>query len=129
MRLSRTLAPLALLLALTGLASAQDKKAADDPPALLAATGVVDKADKESLTVKPRDADGKFQKTLVLKVTGTSKVAVLAPQKRGDKVVLTQREVEAKDLVAGQVVAVVYAEAGKDGAVLLTAVAHPAPAK
>ena len=42
---------------------------------------------------------------------------------------LTQREVEAKDLVAGQPVAVVYAEAGKDGAVLLSAVAHPAPAK
>lgn len=65
----------------------------------------------------------------MLKMTGTSKVAVLAPQKRGEKVVLTQKEVEAKELVAGQAVAVVYAEAGKDGAVLLTAVAHPAPAK
>ena len=132
MRLSRTLAPLALVFALAGLAglaSADDKKGADDLPALLTATGVVDKADKESVTVKPRGTDGKFQKTLVLKVTGTSKVAVLAPQKRGDKVVLTQREVEAKDLVAGQQVAVVYAEAGKDGAVLLSAVAHPAPAK
>ena len=125
MRLSRTLAPLALLFALAGLASAQEKKAADD----LTATGVVEKADKESLTLKPRGTDGKFQKALTLKVTGTSKVAVLAPQKRGDKVVLTQREIEAKDLVAGQPVAVVYAEAGKDGAVLLSAVAHPAPAK
>ena len=129
MRLSRTLAPLALVFALAGLASAQDKKGADDLPALLTATGVVDKADKESLTVKPRGTDGKFQKALVLKATGTSKVAVLAPQKRGDKVILTQREIDAKDLVAGQPVAVVYAEAGKDGAVLLTAVAHPAPAK
>ncbi len=125
MRLSRTLAPLALLFALAGLASAQEKKAADD----LTATGVVEKADKESLTLKPRGTDGKFQKALTLKVTGTSKVAVLAPQKRGDKVVLTQREIEAKDLVAGQPVAVLYAEAGKDGAVLLSAVAHPAPAK
>ena len=129
MRLFRTLAPLAILFSLGMLASAQEKKAADDLPALLTATGVVDKADKESLTVKPRGADGKFQKTIVLKVTGTSKVAVLAPQKRGDKVVLTQREVDAKDLVTGQPVAVVYAEAGKDGTVLLTAVAHPAPAK
>jgi hypothetical protein len=125
----RLLHTLALLLAFAGLAHAQDKKAGDDLPALLTATGVVEKADKESLTVKPRGADGKFQKALVLKVTGTSKAAVLAPQKRGDKVVLTQREVEAKDLTAGQVVAVVYAEAGKDGAVLLSAVAHPAPAK
>jgi hypothetical protein len=129
MCLSRTFAPLALLLAFAGLVPAQEKKTADDLPALLTASGVVDKADKESLTVKPRGADGKFQKTLVLKVTGTSKVAVLTPQKRGDKVVLTQREIEAKDLVAGQVVAVVYAEVGKDGTVLLTAVAHPAPAK
>lgn len=129
MLFTRTLAPLALLVALTGLASAQEKKAADEVPALLTASGVVEKADKERLTVKPRGADGKFQTALVLKVTGTSKVAVLAPQKRGDKVVLTQREVEAKDLVAGQQVAVVYAEAGKDGAVLLAAVAHPAPAK
>ena len=127
MRLSHTLAPLAVLLALAGLVSGDDKKAADDLPALLTATGVLDNADKESLTVKPRGTDGKFQKALVLKVTGTSKLDVLAPQQRGDKVVLTQRE--AKDLVAGQQVAVVYAEAGKDGAVLLTAVAHPAPAK
>ena len=129
MRLSRTLAPLALLFALAGLAPAQEKKAADDLPALLTATGVVDKADKESVTVTPRGTDGKFQKSITLKVTGTSKVAVLAPQKRGEKVVLTQKEIEAKELVAGQSVAVVYAEAGKDGAVLLTAVAHPAPAK
>ena len=107
MRLSHTLAPLALLFALAGLVSADDKKEADELPTLLTATGVVDKADKESLTVKPRGTDGKFQKALVLKVTGTSKVAVLAPQKRGDKVVLTQREIETKDLVAGQQVAVV----------------------
>ena len=56
-------------------------------------------------------------------------MAVIAPQKRGEKVVLTQREIEAKDLVPGQVVAVIYSEAGKDGLVLLTAVAHPAPSK
>ena len=129
MRLSRTLAPLALLVALAGLASAQDKKAADEVPTLLTATGVVEKADKEGLTLTPRGTDGKFQKALVLKVTGTSKLTVLAPQTRGDKVVLTQGEVEAKDLVAGQPVAVVYAEAGTDGAVLLSAVAHPAPAE
>lgn len=129
MCITRALAPLALLLALAGLTAAQDKKAADGLPALHAASGVVDKADKDSLTVTPRGPGGKFQKALTLKVTGTSKVAVLSPQKRGDKVVLTQREVEAKDLVAGQAVAVVFAEAGKEGAVLLTAVAHPAPGK
>jgi hypothetical protein len=129
MRLVHGLASFALLLMVGGFASTQEKKGADSPLTLLTASGVVDKADKDSLKVKPRGADGKFQKTLVLKVTGTSKVAVLTPQKRGDKVVLTQREVEAKDLVAGQQIAVVYAELGKDGTVLLTAVAHPALGK
>ncbi len=125
----RTLSPLALLVLITALAAAQDKKDADDLPALLTASGAIDKADKESLVVKPRGTDGKFQKTLTLKVTGTSKVTVLAPQKRGDKVVITQRDADAKDLVAGQQVAIIYADAGKDGMVLLSAVAHPAPAK
>jgi len=129
MPLSRILAPFALLLALAGVAPAQDKKGPGDPPPLSVAKGVVEQADKDTLTVKPRGPDGKFQKALALKVTGTSKVAVLVPQARGEKVVLTQREVAAKDLVAGQQIAAVYAEAGPDGAVLLTAVAHPAPAK
>jgi hypothetical protein len=93
--------------------------AADDYP-LQSAAGTVDKADKESVTLKT----GK--KSIALKVTGTSKVTVLTPQKRGDKVILTQREVDAKDLAAGQSITVIYAEAGKDGPVLLTAVAQPA---
>lgn len=59
--------------------------APDDCP-LQTVSGTVDKADEASVTLKT----GK--KSLTLKVTGTSKVTVLAPQKRGDKVVLTQRE-------------------------------------
>ena len=129
MNLSRTLASAALLLGLAGFLPAQDKKTVEDAPTLVTASGVVEKADKESLIVKPRGADGKFQKTLTLKVTGTSKVTILTPQKRADKVILTQRDAETKDMVAGQVVAVIYAEAGKDGPVLLSAVAQPAPAK
>ena len=125
MRLTRALGSFALLIALAATVSALDKKA-DELPALHTATGVVDKADKESLSVKPRGTDGKFQKTLALRVTNTSKVTILTPQKRGDKTVLGQREADVKDLIAGQTVAVVYAEAGKDDPVLLTAVAHPA---
>jgi hypothetical protein len=124
----RCLSLVAALLLASAVVSAQDKKGAAEVP-LLTASGAVEKADKDVLTVKPRGADGKFQKTLALKVTGTSKVGVLTPQKRADKVVLTQREAGAKDLVPGQAVAVIYAEAGKDGAVLLSAVAHPAPGK
>jgi hypothetical protein len=123
MSLFRAFAFLALLGTSAVVASAEEL------PPLLTASGTVDKADKESLSVKPRGPDGKFQKTLALKVTGTSKVAVLTSQKRGDKTILTQREIDAKDLVPGQAVAVIYSEAGKDGTVLLTAVAQPAPGK
>lgn len=125
--MSRLLLAAAFLLT-TAVVTAQDKKGPAEAP-LLTTSGAVEKADKDAVTVKPRGADGKFQKALTLKVTGTSKVAVLAPQKRADKVVMTQREAAAQELVPGQAVAVIYTEVGKDGAVLLTAVAHPAPGK
>ena len=126
MCLSRVLGAIILSVCLAAVVSAQDKKGADELPALLTASGVVDKADKETLTVKPRGADGKFQKTISLKVTGTSKLTVLTPQKRASGVVLTQRDVEAKDLVTGQAIAIIYADAGKEGIILLSAVAEPA---
>jgi hypothetical protein len=108
---------------------AQDKRGKDESPTLAAASGVIDKVDKDTLTLKPRGADGKFQKSITLRLTGTSKLTVLSPQKRGEKLVLTQREMEAKELVGGQSITVIYAEAGKEGAVLLTAVAQPAVGK
>lgn len=125
----RPLIVVVCLSCLSMLVSAQDKKGADDSPSLATAHGVVDKADKDTVTVKPRGSDGKFQKTLVLKVTGTTKVSILTPQKRGEKVVLTQRDADTKDLTAGQAIAVIYADAGKDGAVLLSAVVQPAATK
>ncbi|MFO0796395.1 MAG: hypothetical protein U0804_02900 [Gemmataceae bacterium] len=116
-----------VLAAALGLAAAF--ATAQDATPLLTAQGTVDKADKDALTVKPRAADGKFQKAVTLKVTGTSRVTVLAPQVRDGKVVFTQREAAAADLTPGQAVAIIYSEAGKDGAVLLTAVAQPAAKK
>jgi hypothetical protein len=117
-----------VLVSLAPPAGSQDKKGAAEP-SLAVAHGVVDKADKDALTVKPRAADGRFQKEIKLKLTGTSKVTVLTPQNRGGKVVLTQRDADAKDLAAGQTIAVIYTEAGKDGAVLLSAVVQPAAGK
>jgi hypothetical protein len=90
------------------------------------AQGVVEKADKETVTIKPRGANGQFQKTLVLSVMGTSKVTVLTPQKRTDKIVLTQREADAKDLAAGQAISAIYTSVGKDQPVLLSAVVQAA---
>lgn len=100
-------------------------RAADEPLPLSTAQGTVDKADKESLTIRPRAADGKFQKALTLKLTGTSRITTLVPQNRAGKVILTQRDAEAKDLESGLNVAIVYTTL-KEGPVLLTAVVVPA---
>jgi hypothetical protein len=98
--------------------------AADPTPNLATASGVVDKVGKDSLTVRPRGPDGKFEKSLVLKLTGTTKVATLTLQTRGGKTVPVQKDAEAKELKPKQLVAVIYTS-GADGMVLLAAVALP----
>jgi hypothetical protein len=100
-------------------------RAADDTPPLLLAQGVIDKVDKDTLTVRTRDADGKFGKTLALKVTGTTKVTTLQFQMRAGKPVPVQKDTDLKDLEAKQTIALVYIM-HKDVAVLLTAVVQPA---
>ncbi len=102
--------------------------AADDAPALQTAQGVVEKVEKDTLTVKPRSKDGRFEKALVLKLTGTSKVSTLSTQTRNNTTVLVQRDVDPKGLQANQPIALVYTT-GKTGDVLLSAVVEPAPAK
>ena len=92
------------------------------------ARGTVDKFEKNKLTMKPRSADGKFEKDLVLEVTGTSKITSLGTQTRAGKVVVLQREMDAKDLQPKQAIAVIYAD-GSDGPVLLSAVVQPAADK
>ena len=111
----------AWLLVLAGAAAA-----ADAPP-LLAARGTVDKVARNALTVRPRGPDGRFDRAITLKLTGTSKVATL--QLRSDKkVVVAQKETDPRSLVAGQDIALVYT-AVKNDLILLTAVVHPAPGK
>ena len=85
--------------------------AGDSLVPLTTAQGTVEKAEKDKVKVKPRGPDGKFAKTLVLKVTGTSRITILAPQNRGGKMVLTQRDAEAKDLQPNQQITVIYARA------------------
>jgi hypothetical protein len=97
---------------------------AADPPPLLLAQGSVEKVDKDTLAVKPRGPDGKFGKSLVLKITGTSKVTTLLPRMQKGNVVLTQKDTEVKDLQPKQTIALVYTMV-KTGPVLLTAVVQP----
>jgi len=84
------------------------------------AHGKVTKADNDSVTLQPRDGSGKFGKAITLKLTGTSRVTILAPQKKSDKkLVMAQKEASPKDLAAGQTIAVIYASpAGQDQVVL-----------
>ena len=117
----RLLIPCAILLLLAAFSA---PPVDDQAPRLQVAQGMVDKAEKESLTLKPRGADGKFQKSIVLKITGTSRVTTLSPQTRDGKQVLTQRDTELRDLQPNQAIAVIYAE-GEDP-VLLSAVVEPA---
>ena len=66
----------------------------------------------------------KSKKSIEFKITGTSNFALFAPQVRSDKTIVTQRKAEASDLIKGQFVAVIYAEADKEY-VLLSAVMKP----
>lgn len=92
---------------------------------LSTASGMVAKAGTDSVTIRPRGPDGRFGKSLVLTVTGTSKVSIVTEEKRGSKLVFVQREISPRDLEEKQSVTVIYATAAK-GPVLLSAVAVPA---
>ena len=119
----RALTIVALVLALVAAARAQDKG-----PELLTAHGTVDKAEKDSLTIRPREAGGRFGKHLALRLTGTSKISLLTSRMQGGKLVIVQRDTDAKDLQPKQEIAVIYTT-GAAGTTLLSAVVHPPPAK
>jgi hypothetical protein len=97
--------------------------------AVVTAHGKVQKADKETLTFQPRDDSGKFGKGMTLKITGTSRITTLVPQTKDKKQVMTQRDTDAKDLTAGQIISVIYATPKGQDPVLLSAVIHPADDK
>lgn len=101
---------------------------AADPLPLASAQGTVDKGDKESLTIRPRGPDGRFAKSITLRLTGTSRITTLGSQMRSGKVVVVQRDTDAKDLQSGQTIMVIYTTI-KEGPVLLTAVVQPADEK
>jgi hypothetical protein len=108
-------------LAVTACLLLAGSAAAQGTAGLVTATGLVEKADKDSVTVRPRGPDGKFGKSVVLKLTGTSKVSTLGQRKSGGKVTLTQRDTDAKDLQKNQAIAVIYTTASGEP-VLLAAV-------
>lgn len=110
--------------ALSGLTAAQPPES----PTLATARGEVAKVGRDSVVIKPRGADGRFEKELTLHVTGTTKVSVVTMQTRGGKPVSVQQDTDVRELRPQQPIAVIYVE-GPSGAVLLSAVALPSPAK
>jgi hypothetical protein len=98
---------------------------ADAPPDLTTAKGVVDKVEKDTITIRPRTADGRFGKEVTLRVTGTTQVSTLTTRTQKGKVTLVQKGTSPRDLQPKQAIAFIYA-AGADGPVLLSAVVQPA---
>jgi hypothetical protein len=99
--------------------------AAAQEPTLSTANGVVLKASKDTLAVRPRGADGRFEKEMTLMLTGTTKITSVSMQTRAGRTVPVQQDVDAKDLKAQQTIAMIYTQ-GASGPVLLAAVVLPA---
>ena len=96
--------------------------AGPEPVPVVTAHGKVDKADKDTLVFQPRDESGKFAKAVILHLTGTSKITTLSARMMDKKLVMVQKDTEAKDLMAGQPIAVIYAAPKGQEPVLLSAV-------
>jgi len=95
--------------------------AADEPLRVQTVQGTIEKVEKETLTIRHRPADSKTDKSMTFKLTGTSRFSTLSTQKRADKIVLVQKDTEAKNLTGKQPIAVIYATNAGDH-VLLAAV-------
>lgn len=92
-----------------------------DEPQVMTAAGTIEKVEKDTVTIKHRTAEGKFDKNLVLKLTGTSTLSTLSVQNRAEKKVLVQKSVDAKHLAEHQKISVIYAGVEKE-LILLSAV-------
>ncbi len=89
------------------------------------ALAVVEKASKDSLTVLPRAAGGRFGKSLTLRITGTSKLSTVTTRKMGKKTVPVQRDADPGDFRPKQAIAIIYISTSKTDHVLLAAVGQP----
>jgi hypothetical protein len=93
-----------------------------EPVPVTTAHGKIEKVDKETLVFQPRDESGKFGKAVTLHLTGTSRFTTLSTRMMDKKVVFVQKDTEAKDLMPGQHIAVIYATIKGQDPVLLSAV-------
>src|SRR5205809_496596 len=118
MNTTRTAAAFLFCLALALVASAQ-------APDVTTAHGKALKSDKESLTFQPRAESGKFGKSVTLHVTGTTRITTLSTQMRDKKTIMVQKDTKAEDVPAGASISVIYATAGGQEPVLLSAVVQP----
>ena len=92
---------------------------------ILTAPGTVERVGRDSLSLRARGPEGRFSKSLTLKLTGTSKLSTVTAERRGRQKVPVQRDAERQDLRPNQPIAVIYVQ-GPTGPVLLAAVVQPA---
>jgi ferredoxin-fold anticodon binding domain-containing protein len=97
--------------------------AADGATPVHVVQGVIEKIEKDSIVLKPRASSGKFEKNMILKLTGTSRLSVVSTQKRGEATVFVQKDLDSKQLAEKQSIAVIFAKNGDDN-VILTGVHH-----
>jgi hypothetical protein len=90
-----------------------------EEPKLQTLQGVVGKVEKDAIVVHHKVE--KSDKSTTIKLTGTSRFSSLSTRKNGDKIVLVQKDIDAKALVEKQPISLIYATNGGDH-VLLTAV-------
>lgn len=99
----------------------QSLRAADEPPRMQTVQGTINKVEKDSITIKHKSGDSKTEAKIAFKLTGTSRFSMLSTQKRGDKIVLVQKDAEVKNLAEKQTIAIIYANNAGDH-ILLAAV-------
>jgi guanyl-specific ribonuclease Sa len=98
-----------------------------EEPVLATVQGVIEKIDKTTVQVKTRPADGKPSKFQTFLLTGTTWVTEVSIEKRGTRLVPVQRDLELRDLHAGQTVALICTNTQQGQVVLTAVVTAPEP--
>jgi guanyl-specific ribonuclease Sa len=91
---------------------------------LITAQGTIEKVADDAITIRPRRVDGKFDKNLVLKLTGATRVTALSMDRRRSESAVSQKEIRREDLKPRQRIAVIYL-ANSPSNILMTAIVQP----
>jgi len=100
-----------------------------EPVPLANGHGLITKVEDKSVSISPRGPDGKLEKAITLKVTGTTSLTLVGTRKTKGKLIITQKSIKAKDLESKQTIAFIYTKEGGDVPTLLSGVVQPSAEK